>query len=95
MASGAKRETTASAADSGIDHDQVDGVLGKPMPGSTQHIGSGPDIALSDLMRDIHEDSGRSSAQEDTFHLGDIGIGSAEIGEECDYTWGTWGTWGT
>jgi hypothetical protein len=92
MASGGEREAVASAADSGIDHDQVDGIVGEPMPGSTQHIGSGPDIALSDLMRDIHEDSGRSSAQEDTLHLGDIGIGSAEIGEECDCTWGTWGT---
>jgi hypothetical protein len=89
MAAGAEREATASAADSGIDHDQVDGIRGEPMPGSTQHIGGGSDVALRDLMRDIDEDGRSSSGEENTLHFGHIGIGSAEIGEEGDCTWGT------
>ncbi len=56
----------------------------EPVPRAAEQVRPRPDIARGDGMRDVDQHRRRAEAQQDAFHLGDIRIGAAEVGQQRD-----------
>ena len=82
MPGGLRGERAALRAHARIDHHQVDGAGGEPVPGAREHVLAGADVARRNLMGDVDQDRSVGPRQQRGFQLAHVAVGDAEVGEE-------------
>ena len=84
MAADPDRQRTALGPDARIHDGQMHRAHRKALPGASQQIGGGADVARRDGVGDVHQGRVGRDPQDGGLDLGDIRIRGAEVGQQRD-----------